>query len=105
LRQFLPAIRPERLRTILNGIDVRAFAAGEPRDLRAELKIGEHQALVGFFGRFMAQKGFRYLVDALEILKRDPTLSRQPVVAAFGAGGFVREEMAEIERRGLRDSV
>jgi len=104
LRQFLPSLQADRLSTIRNGIDVRLFSSAQPRNLREELRLGEHQVLIGFFGRFMAQKGFRYLIDALEILRRDPALTRQPIIAAFGAGGFVREEMAEIERRGLREA-
>jgi glycosyltransferase involved in cell wall biosynthesis len=104
LRQFLPSLRADRLHTIRNGIDVRMFRSAQSRNLREELGLGNRQVLIGFFGRFMAQKGFRYLIDALEILRRDPSLTRQPVIAAFGAGGFVREEMAEIERRGLREA-
>ncbi|HVQ13481.1 MAG TPA: glycosyltransferase family 4 protein [Vicinamibacterales bacterium] len=104
VKHFMPAIRAERLHPVLNGIDVQRFARARSRDLRSELKVDDGRLLVGFFGRFMAQKGFRYLVDAVEILKKDQTLKRRPLVVTFGAGGFVREEMSAIRERRLEDS-
>src|SRR5690606_9743044 len=55
--------------------------------------------LIGFFGRFMSQKGFKYLVAAMaDLEQRFPGRYR---VAWFGSGGFIREEKADLERCNL----
>jgi glycosyltransferase involved in cell wall biosynthesis len=100
LRSYFPrACSSEKLATILNGIDVERFSQLQGRDLRAELGVGRDVVLVGFFGRFMAQKGFRYIRDMLD---KHRELLQAPVhVACFGWGGFIREEQADIVQRGL----
>jgi glycosyltransferase involved in cell wall biosynthesis len=89
---------------IPNGIEVERFLEAEPRDLRGELGLGEDVFLIGFMGRFMAPKGFRYLVDAIEILRNEKTLPKRPLVLAFGDGGFIREEKEAIKARGLENN-
>lgn len=93
-----------RLRVIRNGILTEQVLRAAPRDLRAELGLESGALLVGYFGRFMAQKGFRYLVEAVRLLRdREGTEVQRPVhVATFGEDGFVREERAALERAGLR---
>ncbi|MCI0590890.1 MAG: glycosyltransferase family 4 protein [Gammaproteobacteria bacterium] len=92
---------------IPNGIDVERFQNPEQRDLRQELGLPENTFLIGYFGRFMSQKGFRYLANALEqIMKNNQDLPKQPVVLSFSqADGFIREEMENVKRRGLAGSV
>ena len=58
---------------------------------------------IGFFGRFMAQKGFRYLVDAIQLIVENKMTERPPLVLTFDWGGYVREEYERIERMGLGD--
>jgi glycosyltransferase involved in cell wall biosynthesis len=100
LRSFFPrACSPEKVSIILNGIDVEQFSDGKCRDLRSEVGVGRDVLLMGFFGRFMAQKGFRYILDMLE--QHRDLLQAELHVACFGWGGFIREEQAEIARRGL----
>jgi glycosyltransferase involved in cell wall biosynthesis len=36
------------------------------RDLREEAGVASDASVLGFFGRFMAEKGFKTLVDALK---------------------------------------
>ena len=93
-----------RLRVIRNGILTGPVLRAAPRDLRTELGLESGALLVGYFGRFMAQKGFRYLVEAVRLLRdREGTEMQRPVhVATFGEDGFVREERAALERAGLR---
>lgn len=102
LLRYFPhlASNNHRIISISNGIEIQRFLTEEKEDLRKELGLSEDSFLIGFFGRFMAQKGFRYLVDAIEIL-RGKQPQRQPVVVCFGWGGFVREEQAAIRKRGL----
>jgi len=93
-----------RLRVIRNGILTEPVLQAAPRDLRTELGLQSSAFIVGYFGRFMAQKGFRYLVEAVRLLRdREGNQLHRPVhVVALGADGFVREERAALERAGLR---
>lgn len=100
---FLPEVTETRIHTILNGVSVERLATSKPLDLRGQLGIDERTLLIGFMGRFMAQKGFRYLVDAVETLVGDASMTRRPLVLCYGIGGFYREEMADIKARHLTD--
>jgi glycosyltransferase involved in cell wall biosynthesis len=92
-----------RVRVVSNGIQTLPILQAAPRDLRTELKLEANAFLIGFFGRFMAQKGFRYLVEAIRLLRDRPTFAGRMIhVVAFGGGGFVREEQAALERTGLK---
>jgi glycosyltransferase involved in cell wall biosynthesis len=106
LLDYLPLlrIRKDRIVAIRNGIEVIEFTQASPRNLREELNLPRECLLIGFLGRFMSQKGFRYLVDAVDELKR-VNLSREVFLLCFGYDGFIREEQAEILRRGLGDTV
>jgi glycosyltransferase involved in cell wall biosynthesis len=101
--QYLPGIVGGRCRltTIHNGIDVARFEDGnsvKPVGLRKQLQIGDDVFLMGFLGRFMEQKGFLVLVDALErLLARAP--ERKIHLAAVGSGDYLREYRAEVARR------
>ena len=86
---------------IFNGIDIERFRDRVPRDLRSELGLDEKVFFIGFLGRFMSQKGFRYLVDAIDLLLLDKELPKCPVVLTFGYGGFIREEKQAVQKRGL----
>jgi glycosyltransferase involved in cell wall biosynthesis len=91
---------------IPHGIEVGQFVGAEPRDLRHEYSLPESSFLIGFLGRFMSQKGFRYLLDALSELRKRNDLPREPLVLCFsGNDGFIREEKADVANRGLSDSV
>ena len=92
--------KPGKLVEIRNGIDIDHFHVDRARNLRQEAQLAEDVFLLGFFGRFMAQKGFRTLVDAVELWNRQRPCD--PVtVACFGWGGFIREEQAGLKDRGL----
>jgi glycosyltransferase involved in cell wall biosynthesis len=99
LRSYFPrACSEKKLSVILNGIDVERFSEAQPRDLRGELSLPPDTLLMGFFGRFMTQKGFKYILDMLDQRAR---LACPVHVVVFGWSGFIREEQAEIKRRGL----
>lgn len=103
LEQTYPALaKRNKVRAIRNGIETNAFMIDECRNLRDEATVPEQAILVGFFGRFMAQKGFGLLVDAVEQWNRG-TPNRPLHVACFGWGGFIREEQASISARGLSE--
>lgn len=103
LLEFFPGIENSRVKGILHGVDTEYFRDGEPRNLRAELGIDKGIPLIGFFGRFMGQKGFRVLVDALEEIIENRRLELVPHVVTFGWGGFIREDYQYLNEKGLGD--
>jgi glycosyltransferase involved in cell wall biosynthesis len=95
-----------RVTAIPNGIEVDRFLRAGRRDLRRELGLPSDTFLIGFLGRFMSQKGFRYLIEALQLVLKRTDQSRQPVLLTFAEeDGFIREEKADVERRGLSGQV
>lgn len=101
LLQYFPSVKCERVRSILHGVDTEFFRAGVPRLLKGELSLSQEVPLIGFFGRFMGQKGFKILVDALEIIKNEGRLPVVPHVVTFAAGGYIREDYSYLEGKGL----
>jgi glycosyltransferase involved in cell wall biosynthesis len=102
LLEFFPEVDPRNLNFIPHGIDSERFKNATPRNFIKELRFQENQPLIGFFGRFMGQKGFRVLVDALKIIIEDKQLPN-PIVLTFGWGGFIREDYQYIDDHGLSD--
>lgn len=99
--RLLPFMRSARnIVVIPNGINPHQFRDVSLRDVRAELSIDPDSFLIGFFGRFMAQKGFRTLVDAIGLLQR-AGCGAKITVLAVGGGGFIREDKDYIRRLGL----
>ena len=103
LKAMLPSLKPAQLTTVVNGVDVQRFADAIPRDVRAEQVIQPQQLVLGFMGRFMAQKGFIYLVQAMQQLSTTTPAAQMPIVVAVGSGDFIREDTALIKARGLFD--
>jgi glycosyltransferase involved in cell wall biosynthesis len=102
LFEYFPSLRTSTACFVLpNGIEVHRFINNPPRDLRSEYGIGSDVFLIGFMGRFMAQKGFRFLVDAIESIRDEPSLAKEVLVLTFGDDGFIREEIQAILLRGL----
>lgn len=103
--EYFPSVNESMIKPVQNGIDCKLFSAAKPRTYRdSNEDLTDSHYLIGFFGRFMAQKGFRYLLDAMEILRAgQQRLGKIPVVLTFGDGGYVREEYRNIEQRGLSD--
>lgn len=96
LLQFFPDLSRARVEVIPNGIETERFIGDNRRDFRRELGLSPHTFLVGFFGRFMSQKGFKYLVQAIELIRDSGPPHKEPVVLSFAKGGFIREEMRSI---------
>jgi glycosyltransferase involved in cell wall biosynthesis len=95
-----------RVTIIGNGIDSKLFYEARSASLRADLGLHPDDFVVGFFGRFMAQKGFSTLIEAVrELLGRTPSLPRRVVVVAVGGGGFRAREERTIAALGLQDNV
>ena len=100
--QFPFLLNSKKVNYIRNGIPVETFSSYANRDVKSELGVEKDTILLGFFGRFMAQKGFSILVDAIEI-ERNRSDSKNICVVCFGWGGYIREEIIELKNRGLED--
>jgi len=99
-KAFFSDIDSRKIKPIRNGIDCDRFSVSVVRDLKAEAGVGKGIILMGFFGRFMSQKGFDLLILSLEKAKSNKTLENIHV-ACFGWGGFIREEQEAIRKKGL----
>ena len=103
LHEMLPLFIEKRSKVIMNGVDEERFLSAKPFDFHQVHNIPQDTMLVAFFGRFMGQKGFRYIVDAIEQLKDDQNFNKSFVVITVGDGGFFREEVIDIKNKGLQE--
>lgn len=103
LLEFFPAIKAARVKRILHGVATAYFRDGEPEPLREQLGLPQGVPLIGFFGRFMGQKGFRLIVQAVQRIRDEQLLPRVPNVATFGWGGFIREDYTYLKELELGD--
>jgi glycosyltransferase involved in cell wall biosynthesis len=95
-----------KVTVISNGIETERFLTAQVRDLRKELDLPQDSFLIGFLGRYMPEKGFSYLVGALEKVKKEEKLPKRPVLLSFGPeDAFIREEKDNVKKMGLSDSV
>jgi glycosyltransferase involved in cell wall biosynthesis len=106
LLDFLPRLaRRGNVLTIPNGVDTARYS-GRSRDdtLRRELHLLPESRLVGYLGRFMPEKGFPLLLDALRGLAAQCGLPSYHVVA-FGSGDHRRSYQSKIDAAGLTERV
>jgi glycosyltransferase involved in cell wall biosynthesis len=90
--RFVP---PPRVRLIYNGAPLDEFApAGAERARRVRLELGlpTDAPVVGSIGRLNAQKGHRYLVEAVPRLVAAQPATRVLVVGDGDLGGELREQ-------------
>lgn len=95
--------RPERVTTILNGIDHRRFGrdAARVEGVRRQLGLAPDDVVIGSVGRLEPQKRFDLLIDAFAALRREhPRL----VLLIAGDGSLRQELAAQVARLGLGES-
>jgi len=105
LVEYFPGIRkyPSKIVVIENGIDVEFFN----EELKDQKRISEIQGIdketiiIGYLGRYMPEKGFPVLIDAIEILSQSPEPIKNLKVLALGWGAFIREYQALIREKAL----
>ncbi|HET7188429.1 MAG TPA: glycosyltransferase, partial [Gemmatimonadaceae bacterium] len=94
--------RPERIRTIPNGVDVDAFRPRpEEPGVRRELFIDPTVPVIGSIGRLEPVKGFEVMVDAFVELRRSWTEGEPPVLVIAGDGS----ERASLDARARAGGV
>jgi glycosyltransferase involved in cell wall biosynthesis len=102
LEEYLPGVRKKRRHVVMNGIP--SVDEDEPAEAaRWRSEIGAGLTLFGFFGRFMPQKGFEYIIEAARLLQNDARTRDRFRIVAVNAGSFIRERRADVERLGLSD--
>lgn len=103
LIEFFPDVASVQVVGILHGVDTEYFRDGKAEPLKESIGLPPETPLIGFFGRFMGQKGFRLIVQAMKRIRDEKMLPVMPHVATFGWGGFIREDYAYLEELGLKD--
>ena len=89
---------------IPSGIMVERFTTdmGTERELlRSRIRCDKGTFLFGFVGRFQPEKGFNYIIDAVDILRKRKLDSGDLIVLAVGSGEYENEYKEEIDRRVL----
>jgi glycosyltransferase involved in cell wall biosynthesis len=91
--------------TLPNGIDASRYEdPPPPMVLRDDLRLKDGVTLIGFLGRFMPQKGFVELVQAIGRLVRFGSTPPFHLVA-FGSGDYRREYQRNAEKLGLSSCI
>jgi len=108
VQEEMPSLKgcPAEWVVINNGIDPAPFLAASPqadRVLRERYGIDRDVFVFGFFGRLIQQKGFNYVIDAVELLRKNRPTERKFLVLVLSRGDFVREYKADVERKKLTD--
>ena len=103
-----------RVDVVFNAVDLERFAPGDPLEARRALGLPEAGVLVAYVGFLYPRKGFRELLDALALVRRELPDARL-VLAGGGVrrgrrlGGLVPDHEAEARElaaaRGLADAV
>lgn len=103
LQELVPGLEGAGCRKVVihNGIEVGMFRAEQKGgvEFRKSLGVREGQFLFGFFGRFMQQKGFNYLIDAAGELDRSKAADFR--VLAVGSGDYLDWYKRQVAERGL----
>ena len=102
LIEYFPGLKkyPNKLVTIMNGIDIDQLL-GNNKIHDPNFKKDKGIFYVGFIGRYMPEKGFQYLIEAMDQLVKNRQIKNIRVVSAGGFGGFIREYKKEIVMRKL----
>lgn len=104
LFKFFPNTKDNKVFPIRNGIVTDAFFDAKDEGLKSSLGLSEQTVLVGFLGRFMGQKGFKYLLSAIDtIVKQEMTNVRFKVLAIDANGGWEQAELSRIKELDLQD--
>lgn len=101
-KEFMPMVSGKKIHNIDHGVDSERFANALRRDFHNELNL-QNRKIIGFFGRFMSQKGLLDVIKAMKILLERRAPEQMPIVLTFGWGGFIREDYALIDQLGLSD--
>jgi glycosyltransferase involved in cell wall biosynthesis len=94
--------RMDNLSTIYNGININAFMDDNGSDDCLDVKE-DGKFILGFLGRYMPEKGFGYIIDAIDLLVKKKGVTDIKVVTVGGFGGFIREFKKELGKREIQE--
>lgn len=96
---------PEKIVVIRNGIDTAYFSEEikNQRSIYGLEGIDKDSFVIGFLGRFMPEKGFPVLINAIDIIDKIQRTNVKIKVVALGWGAYIREYQAYIKEKGLND--
>lgn len=108
-RQAFPGLQKGKARcmVITNGIQPERFLAKNddaPSQLRTRLGVSRETAIFGFFGRFMPEKGFNYIIEAVTRIREQLPQHGNLVVLAVGSGDYKREYRLDVKTAGLEET-
>ena len=97
-----------RWEVIRNGIPSERFfreQSGAGSELHKQLQIKEDIFLFGYFGRFMPEKGFGYIIEAVRNLRDAGRYVGNFIVLAVGSGDYESMYKKDVEKNGLNDII
>lgn len=102
LLEYFPGLMktPGKLKMIRNGIIIDQFDDRLQGDNYPFIKEPGY-FYIGYFGRYMPEKGFPHLIDMMEILVHDRNCENIRILCVGGFGELIREYQKEIKRRRL----
>jgi glycosyltransferase involved in cell wall biosynthesis len=104
LLKYFPLLKKnaEKLVVIRNGIEIENFCESIGREGKAFVKE-EGKFYLGFIGRYMPEKGFKYLINAVEAIQKKGKCQDIRVVSIGGFGEFFREYKKDVCVKGISD--
>ncbi len=93
---------PNRIQTVLNGIDLRPFQGADPRRARRRLGFQESDLLLAVASRLAPKKGVEYLIRAMPAVLASFGTGQ---LVIFGEGPMKAELRQEAERVGVAQRV
>ncbi len=96
------SIKRTDVEVIPNGIDTRKFSGIASPSLRSELNMSEDDLIVGTIGRFVQEKGYKYLIESLKVLSYEKKTIK---VVFVGEGPLCEELEQRVLAAGLQDLV
>lgn len=104
LLEYFPGLSKisHKLKVIPNGISIEAFDEALTSDITTFPRMAG-KFYIGYFGRYMPEKGFPHLIEVMDILVKQKKINHVQVVSVGGFGAFIREYQKEIKRRSLED--
>ncbi len=104
LLEYFPGLvkKADKLKVIRNGIMVDEFDGHVQTD--GETFTREPGFFyIGYFGRYMPEKGFPHLMEMVDILVNQRNIRNIRIVSVGGFGEFIREYQKEIKKKGLEE--
>lgn len=100
---------PCKVQAVLNGIDLDIVLKKEMDsafNVRKKLHLADDLKLFGFFGRFMPQKGFLPLLEAIKMLHSRGQTDKFRIIATRDRNGYFREYTGAVEKDDiLRETI